>query len=204
MTVTQISDIDKKRSRVYIDGEFAFVLYKGELREYNIREDLEISEAVYHEITEVLLPKRCKLRAMNLLQKKDYTVRQLTDKLREGLYPQEVIDEAVEYVRSYRYLDDERYARDYITYHMENRSRTRIIQDLTTRGIDRDMLMPLMEELYQDDDGSAELEQIKRLLVKRHYDPDNTDFKEEQKIMGFLLRKGFSMSDIKKTMESLK
>ena len=36
MFITDIIPIDKKRVKVYLDNEFAFVLYKGELRLYNI------------------------------------------------------------------------------------------------------------------------------------------------------------------------
>ncbi len=200
MYVTEIKPIDKKRFLVSIEGEAGFVLYSSEINKYRISKDCEIPEQVYREITETVLPKRCKLRAMNLLQKRDYTTRQLTDKLKEGMYPQDIIDEAIAYVTSYRYLDDDRYARDYITYHMSTRSRNRIIQDLTSKGIDRESIIALMDELYMEDHGEAEQDQIRKLLIKKHYDPENTDFKEKQKIMAFLMRKGFSLSDIKKEM----
>jgi regulatory protein len=201
MIVTDIVEFDKKRSKIFIDGEFVFVLYKGELKDYNVKVGQELSESDYREILEVVLPKRAKLRAMNLLQKKDYTEKQLRDRLVEGLYPGEIVDEAIEYVKSYKYLNDERYARDYITYHMSTRSRARIIQDLTGKGISRDNLMSIIEELYTEDDGDAELDQIRRLLVKKQYDPEVTDFKEQQKITAFLMRKGYNLSDIKRAME---
>ena len=201
MVVTGIVELDKKRSKVYIDGEFAFVLYKGELRDYKIKQGCDITELDYHEITRVLLPKRCKLRAMNLLQKKDYTERQLRDKLSEGLYPSEVINDAINYVKSYHYLNDERYARDYVAYHMENRSRNRIAQDLSGKGIDKGIYMPIIEELYAEQGEDPELEQIRSLLVKKHYDPGNADYKEKQKVMGFLVRKGFPMSLINRAMK---
>ena len=200
MTVTDIVELDKKRSSIYLDGEFAFVLYKGELREYGIKTGAELWDDNYSRIMEVLLPKRCKLRAMNLLQKKDYTEKQLRDKLFTGLYPQEIVDEAIDYVKSYHYLDDERFARDYITYHMSIRSKNRIIQDLMGKGITGDIYTPLIEELYADEGPDTELDQIKQLLAKKHYDPDNADFKERQKMMAFLVRKGFQMSDIRKVM----
>ena len=41
MIVTDIVEFDKKRKKVYIDGEFAFVLYSGELRDYDIKKDKE-------------------------------------------------------------------------------------------------------------------------------------------------------------------
>lgn len=201
MIVTDIIELDKKRSKIYIDGEFAFVLYKGELRDYCIKTGQELSESNYREIVDVVLPKRCKLRAMNLLQKKDYTENQLRDKLSEGLYPSEIVDDAIHYVKAYHYLDDERYARDYITYHMSIRSRNRIIQDLSGKGISKDIFMPIVEELYMEEDSDIELEQIRKLLAKKHYDPEQADFKEKQKIIAFLVRKGFQMADIKRAMD---
>ncbi len=201
MVVSELRELDKKRVKVFLDGEFAFVLYKGELKEYKVREGQELDPACYRQITEDLLPKRCKLRAMNLLQKKDYTERQLRDKLVEGLYSSEIVDEAIEYVKSYRYLDDDRYARDYIAYHMENRSRARIMQDLMGKGVSKDRITGIMEELYAEDDGEAEMAQVRKLLEKKHYDPENCDFKEKQKIMAFLMRKGFSMDMIRRAMD---
>ncbi|ADL34375.1 recombination regulator RecX [Butyrivibrio proteoclasticus B316] len=203
MTITDIVELDKKRCKIFIDGEFAFVLYKGELREYDIKSGNEISESVYESIKSEVLSKRAKLRAMNLLQKKDYTEKQLRDKLQEGLYSQELIDEAINYVKSYRYLDDERFARDYITYHMEMRSRNRILQDLTGKGISKDVTISIMDELYSESEeisGDIETEQINKLLIKKHFDKD-MDYKDKQKIMGFLVRRGYTMDSIRRAME---
>lgn len=200
MTITDIVEFDKKRCKVFIDGEFAFLLYKGELRDFGIKTGANISDATYKEIMERVLDKRCKLRAMNLLQKKDYTTKQLRDKLDEGLYPKELVDEAIEYVRSYKYLDDERYARDYISYHMTTRSKNRIMQDLTGKGLSKELLLPIIEELYAEESGDIEFDQIKVLLEKKHYDPGNIDYKEKQKIMAFLMRRGFQISTIRKAM----
>ena len=203
MTITDIVELDKKRCKIFIDGEFAFVLYKGELREYDIKSGNEISESVYESINSEVLSKRAKLRAMNLLQKKDYTEKQLRDKLQEGLYSQELIDEAIDYVKSYRYLDDERYARDYITYHMEMRSRNRILQDLTGKGISKDVIISIMDELYSESEeatGDIEAEQINKLLIKKHFDND-MDYKDKQKIMAFLVRRGYTMDSIRRAME---
>ena len=84
MTITGIEEMNHKKVRVYIDNEFAFVLYKGELRLYGIREGEEIGEEEYLEITGKILPKRAKLRSMNLLKSRAYTEKQLRDKLVQG------------------------------------------------------------------------------------------------------------------------
>ena len=101
MIVTGITAITKSRSKVFLDGEFAFVLYKGELRRFHLQEGSEISQRAYEEIMKEVLPKRAKLRAMNLLTKKDYTTAKLREKLMEGGYPEMIIQEALDYVASW-------------------------------------------------------------------------------------------------------
>ncbi len=196
MQITDIVEVDKKRTKVYIDGEYAFVLYKGELRDYGIKAGNEISDSTYEEITTVLLPKRATKRAMNLLQKKDYTESKLREKLREGQYSDDCIDAAIEYVISYKYLDDERFARDYITYQMELRSRNRILQDLMNKGISKDLCERLLNEIYEENSSDVETEQIQKLLIKKHYSED-MEYKDKQKVIAFLLRRGYSMESIK-------
>ena len=201
MVISDIQEFDKKRSRIYIDGEFAFLLYKGELKDYGISIDAVISDEDYLEITSDLLPKRATKRAMNLLQKRDYTEKQLRDKLSEGLYPEESIDAAIEYVRSYHYIDDERYIRDYISYHMTDKSRNRIIQDLMGKGISKDVLLPVMDELYEESSENPEDSQVQKLLEKKHFSPD-MDYNDKQKVIAFLLRRGFSLDCIKRNIDN--
>ena len=43
MIVTQITGMTRARYKIYVDDQFAFVLYKGELREFGMEEGKEIS-----------------------------------------------------------------------------------------------------------------------------------------------------------------
>lgn len=200
--MTQIEELSKTRSKVSIEGEFAFVLYKGELRLYHVREGEELSEQDYRTILEEVLPKRAKLRAMNLLQKREYTVEELRRKLKQGLYPADVIEEALSYVASYRYTDDVRYAEDYITTHADSRSRRRIEQDLMTKGISKDTLARAWQSWQEKGGVQDEQEQIRSLLRKRQYDPDSADRKEQQRTYAFLMRKGFSPEAIRRVLRA--
>lgn len=191
MIVTQIAEASKARCRIYLDGQFAFVLYKGELRKFHLREGQELSPDSYREITEEILPKRAKLRCMNLLQSRDYTRKQLEDKLVQGEYPPDCIAQAIAYVESYGYLDDLRYAKDYITYHIDSRSRGRMELDLMRKGIGRDLIRQAFEEL--DDLGveQDEAAMIRELLNKKNYCAQTASSKEQQRMYGFLYRRGF-------------
>lgn len=200
MLVTQISEASKSRSRVYLDGQFAFVLYKGELRQFQIKEGQELSKESYQQIMTQVLPKRAKLRSMNLLQSRDYTKRQLEDKLRQGDYPQECIDEAVAYVEAYGYIDDSRYARDFIEYHIQTKSRTRIETDLMRKGIAKDIIRKSFDELSNMGVEQDESIMIRDLLQKKRYCADTATKQEQQKMYGFLYRKGFSSEAIMKVL----
>ncbi len=201
MRVTQIVELSKSRSKVYIEQEFAFVLYKGELRLYHVREGEELSEEDYRTIMQDVLPARAKLRAMNLLKGREYTTSQLRAKLKQGYYPVEVIEQALEYVASFHYTDDLRYAKDYISCNEATRSRKRIEQDLMRKGISAE-LIELAWDAWQEQGGEQdEPAIIEKLLAKKQYHPETSDFKEQQKIYAFLMRKGFSGELIRKAMK---
>lgn len=201
MLVTQISEVSKSRSRIFLDGQFAFILYKGELRQFQIKEGQELNEECYRQIMTEILPKRAKLRSMNLLQSRDYTRKQLEDKLKQGEYPQECIEEALSYVESYGYIDDRRYAGDYIEYHIQNKSRMRIETDLMRRGISKEVIHRAFEVLGDMGVVQDEAALIRDLLNKKKYCAHTATKQEQQKMYGFLYRKGFSSEAISRALE---
>lgn len=199
--VTKIEEHDKKRCKIYLNEEFAFLLYKGELSEYKIVQGNIITDDIYNKITEETLLKRAKKRCLNLLEKKNYTEYKLREKLREGLYPTEIEEKAIAYVKSFHYIDDYRYACDYIFYHKDSETRKKIEEKLGIKGIEASILQQAFADSYKEgEELQIELEQVYKLLQKKHFDRENMDWKEKQKIYAYLLRKGISNSVIKKAM----
>ncbi len=201
MLVTQIAETSSKaRRRIYLDGQFAFVLYRGELDQFHIEEGQELSEESYRRIMTQILPKRAKLRSMSLLQSRDYTRKQLEDKLKQGDYPQVCIEEALAYVESYGYIDDRRYARDFIGYQIQFKSRRRIEADLMRRGIAKDLIRETFAELGSMGVEQDESEMIRALLEKKKYCADTAAPQEKQRMYGYLCRKGFSQETVMKAL----
>lgn len=199
--VTKIEELDKKRSKIYINQEFAFVLYKGEIVQYKLKTEEAIEDSIYETIRKEILPKRAKKRCLNLLQKKSYTEYKLREKLIEGLYTQDIIDEAIDYVKSFRYVNDYDYACQYIFYHKETESRRKIEEKLSLKGIDREILSQAFQDSYEEEEQQEiELQQAKKLLEKKNYNAETMDWKEKQKVYAFLARKGISSSIIQKAM----
>ena len=140
---------------------------------------------------------KAKKRALHLLERMDRTEHQLREKLRASEYPEEVIEEAIEYVKSFHYLDDERYAENFTRYKKEGMSRQQIKQKLLQKGISRDIIDNAIEEEYDTDESMH----IRNLLLKKHFSYETSDEGEFRRVYSYLLRRGFRSSDILKEMK---
>lgn len=201
MIVTSVSEYGRGKYKVFFDEEFAFVLYKGELLKYGIEQGNEISEAVMNDIRDNVLPKRAKLRAMNLLKSRDYTETALRRKLLESLYPDEAVDQALKYVKSYGYVDDLRYAQSYIRSNIGTRSRRDIIGKLKSRGVPDEFINEAFEAEGPFEDEEEEL--LRRLILKKCPAPEDLDNTGKQKLYAYLYGKGFDPHSVDKALRAL-
>lgn len=193
MIVTEIIPINSKRSKVFLDGEFAFILYKGELRRYGILEGSVLTSECYAEIMHDVLEKRGRARAQNLLLSMDRTEYQLRMKLKEGGYPEEVIDHVLSYVKQYHYVDDARYAREFIRTRSRSKSIRQMQFQLQQKGISAQVIRQALEE--QEDTGESEA--ICRFIEKKRIDLEHADKKEVYKLYCSLIRKGFGYEQVR-------
>lgn len=200
MTVTQMTALSRGRYRVDMEDRTAFVLYRGELAKLDIREGGEIPEETLRRIREEILPLRAKKRVMNLLQRRDYTVGGLREKLREGAYPEACIEEAIAYAASYGYVDDARYAEEFIRCHIGQKSRMRIEQDLLKKGISKALIGEVFEKLAAEGTNQDEERMICALLQKKNFDHRAATEKEKRRMYAFLYRRGFHAEAIARAL----
>ena len=198
MKVTKIESVTKTKFKVYVDDQFAFVLYKGELSRYRIVAEQEITREIFQKIKEEVILKRAKLRALHLLNDMDRTESQLRTKLKQGLYPEDIVEQAIAYVKSFGYIGDASYARRYITSRQKSKSKTEIYAELCRKGVARDEIDAAMEECYEDIDETAA---IKEILRKKRFDIQKATDLEKQKLYGYLARKGFSYDGIRQVIQ---
>lgn len=199
MMVTGLEPCTKTKYKVYLDGEFAFVLYKGELTRFGIREGGEIQDGTAEKIRSEVLLKRAKLRAMHLLEDMDRTEAALRDKLLQGLCPPDIAQEAIEYVRSFGYVDDARFAENFIRSRQGTRSRREIRAALLKKGVSAELIDQAFEACY---DESSEEAAIRRLLQKKKFDPGHIREEERQKLYAHLARKGFRYETVRQVIQN--
>ena len=200
MQIEQIVPVDKKRSRVCLDNGMVFALYKGEIRALALQEGQEVSAALYQEIYSGILLKRAKRRMLYLLGQMDRTEAQIRQKLQQGGYPEGIIEEAIAYAMDAHYLDDARYARNYVRSQQEKKSREQMRMSLYRKGIRRELAEQALESEYILED---EQELILKWVQKKNYPGETASLKEKRRICQFLMRKGFHMDDILHVLDHL-
>ena len=169
------------------------MLYAGELRPLHLAEGAHITEEQYIQIRREVIGRRAKKRAMHLLEQMNRTELELRRKLADGEYPEDLIDEALAYVKSYHYVDDERYADCYVRLRGTAKSTGKLRMELQQKGVERDVAERVLASYEEERDECA---MIRDLLQKRHYDPQTADQKEQRRMYGYLQRRGFRSSDI--------
>lgn len=141
--------------------------------------------------------KEAKQKALSLLNYMDRTESQLRQKLKEKSFTNDVIDAAVDYVKSFGYINDAGYAERYIMNKQNSKSRQELYAALSQKGIRREHIEHALETCYESEN---ELTTIYRLCEKRHFVAEEATDAEKRKMYQYLLRKGFRGEDICKVL----
>lgn len=196
MIVDKIEALDKRRSKVYLDGDFAFVLYKGEIRRYRLSEGENLDESLYEEIMKEVIFRRARERALYFLKSSARTESEVRMKLKQGFYPSPAVEQAIAFLEQYHYLDDEDYAKTYIETHGARKSRQELSQFLSRKGIERQLIKELLEESQPDSQDA-----IRAILKKKRYYDRPDDLQAKKKLSDYLMRRGFSWDEIRHAMD---
>ena len=135
---------------------------------------------------------RARKKALVFLTDMDRSEKELLEKLKKSGFSEEVCQDAVGYVKSFGYVDDERYAGHYVKSFETRRSRRRIESDLMRKGIPGELIREAIEEI---DDGEQK-KLIDELARKKLKTLNKEEPKSRRRLASYLAGKGFSMSEI--------
>ena len=117
--------------------------------------------------------------AMRKLSARMRTEWEIRDFLRSAEYSAEEIEAATAELKSYGYLHDERYCREYFLYaKARGKADARIVRELTQKGIASEIAQNVIEdlraEMAEDDDGAADDRAaalaVGRKMLRNHWD----------------------------------
>lgn len=136
--------------------------------------------------------KRTFERAVKLLAAKPRSVSELRERLLQGRgTSKSTVDEVVERLREYGYLDDEKFAFSYASLKVKQRpvGRRRLAQDLKFKKVDKQVAEDALELVYTE---TSEEDLIDRAIEKRLRVRGRPSHRAEAKsLFDYLLRLGF-------------
>ena len=198
MKVTDIVRGRKKLSTLYLDGEPAAVLDTNALLESGVSIGSSLDDEQYFELVNKCEYSRAKEKAFFLLGIKDYSKKQLFDKLIKEVSA-DTADKVCERLEELGLINDENYARRlaHDLIHIKKLSERGALYKLMEKGISRDVCESVLEEFETDP-----VEQITQLIEKKYINKLD-DEKDRRRTVAALQRMGYSWSDIKEALEEV-
>lgn len=195
MKVDRIEDGKAGRVIVHLSEGLSFPLGKKECRNLEIEKGKEFSREQISWILEELVFPRGRNYLIYLLASKDYTIKEIEGKLRKAQYPDVVIEQIVSYGVEKHYLDDLRYAEDYVRTHKDGKSVRQLIYKLQEKGIPSSVL----NELEEEDDREDLLPKVRRYYEKK----TGSAYERRGKTYQYFVRKGYSSGLIQDLLREL-
>lgn len=199
MFVESVKQINKSKYKIFLSEDIAFMCYKGDVSRFKIKEGCELSDTVWTVIHDEVLPQRALNRLLGLLTSRDYTQKMLYDKLISDGYPSDISHGAVDKVVSYGYVNDYNYASMYLHDYGRSKSMNSMKRELIKRGVPEDILDKATDN-YLAEYGDNEKDKIMALLIKRHFDFENSTYEQILKQKRYLLSKGYSYETVNKCL----
>lgn len=198
MIITSIEPQKKHKDRVniYLDGEYFCAMSLFASMKYGIKEGREIDEEKMSYIrsrgdVEVAIDK-----AMKHLSKSQKTEKEMTDFLLTKGFEQDTIDEVLSKLKEYSYIDDVKFATDYVRSYATREGEKKIYFSLRQKGIDEDIINDVLTN-YEFDSS------VPVGLLSKYMQGKPRDIKNKQRAYRFLLSRGFDSDLVRSTIDQV-
>ena len=133
-------------------------------------------------------PRDARAAALTLASRRDYTARELTDKLKDRGFDAETISASLDDLRARGVVNDARVAAAHVrtASEVKGRGRIRIARELTARGVPSDVITAALESVARDDEMAA----IRKILSRKRWTP-GAPIAVRQRLYRHLLGRGF-------------
>ncbi len=190
MTITKIKRIGStNRFHVYVDDAWAGIFLDEILAVYKLKTDQEIDEEAFKEIKKENDERVSFDMAVSYLEKYVVSERGLKDYLKKKGFDESAISSAVEKLKEYGFVDDEKFAKTYFESLSSCKGKRVIAQKLKQKGVSSEIVESLLENV----DEEAEFEKAV-VLAGKFVKNRQKDTKTKQKCLAHLVYKGYDYS----------
>ncbi len=194
--ITDISKTKKGFNALFINGEFLFSVDDMALINHKIKIGSSFNKEELDCISKTAQTSKAVNKCFDYLSRRSHSRKELVTKLLK-YFDENTAEKAVEKMEDLGYIDDEAFANMMARHMLEMKksSKTQTKQKLRQLGIDKDIIDGVLLQFSEDN----QKDNIKVQLLKKY----KNKMYDKQKVIASLLRKGFSISDIKSAIKEI-
>jgi regulatory protein len=202
--ITKIEAQKKKENRVniFINDEFAFGCSSELVYYYNLTKGKEID---IEELKEVIVEDNyltAKSKALKYIERALKSEFQVREFLQKKEYDEDAIGRVIEFLKEYKFIDDEYYAKSFVTQNMRIEGKGNIKYKLIKKGISEDVINSILNEIPSEDEETVALKLAEKKLKVLCKNEGNIN-KIKSKLNTFLISKGYNFDTIKLVVNKL-
>jgi regulatory protein len=192
----QITDIRIQRKHssnrtIFVNREFFCEVDAVTAARLGLRIGMEVDEELEKELSFDEQFTKCKSYAFDLLIRRSYSAKELSDKMKTKGFTPEAINRTLELLEKLGYVKDEKFAKEWVESRIRNKPKGKIAleHELLAKGIDKTTVERVLEEI----DDAEEVEIALNLAKKRLKAYKNLNhITVKRRLFSYLLRRGFS------------
>lgn len=204
MQVTNISySKSKEVFEVVFEDETKLLLNYNIFEKYKVSVDMDFSENEIQEMKYFSDIERAKSRAINYISGKLKTKYEVRLKLTEKDFTEDIIDEVIDILEKEEYLNDRLYCEVFIEdkKQLNGYGKNKIKSLLIQKGISKSVFEDFLDEFeYEEEFDNALKMGIKKLNLLSN---EEDIFKKKQKLINYLVYRGFSFDVINDVLREI-
>ena len=196
ITKIELQKHNKNRVNIFLDGEYAFPLSLEITMKYSLKKGMEINQEMQKDL---IMQSDCRTaldQAVNYLSKTFKTKHQMMAFVKKHDYDDIIVAYVVEKLEEYGYINDNSYVQRYISTYLGQIGKKKIEYELLKKGIEKELIQKALEEV------ETPQEDVVKVLQKK-LGSRQLEGKDKEKVMRYMIGKGFSYEEIKRAMEKV-
>jgi regulatory protein len=198
MKITAIKQQEKRQGRysIFVDDKYAFSLSENALLDQKITIGLEIGQAELAAFKDASKFDKAYNLVLAYVARRPRSEWELRDYFRRKDIDEDAGDQIMTRLKDYGYVNDLSFARSWV----ENRrllkpvSKRRLILELRQKHVGDEIARQVLEE-----DETSDRDTLSQLVERKR---KQTRYQDDQKLMQYLVRQGYSYDDVKSVMRS--
>lgn len=197
MKITAIKQQVKRQDRysVYVDEKYTFSLSEAALVLSGLRKGQELDAVELEKLKQDSVVGKAYDRAIRYVSLRPRSQWEIKDYFRRKGYDEDVARTVLAKLEKLDLVDDAKFAAQWVEWRLNtsNKSRRQLKAELMQKRIDSDLIESALEGI----DDQTELSQIKSLIERKQ---TQSQYQDQQKLMAYLARQGYSYGLIKQAL----